>query len=200
MGRPKGLCRVPGRKESFIATLGRLYHQSGFSVAVVTTGSGLEAYQGKIPDSVPVEWIVGLPGQDTAWSVFLAWKHLGGRATQLWLHPVDLPLVLPDTLTLLMAESEHQPDRVLRPVYQDQEGHPVVLPVKVLAQMEPLWSATPTGIPGPMRELLNSAAQRELIQVPVLVTVQDAGIVRDFDRPADLQGEEPQERQPSDGK
>lgn len=172
MGRPKGLCQIPGRRECFLAAIERLYREAGFPVAVVTTSAGRQEYEGVVARERSVEWIVGPAGGDTAWTVQMAWRTLAGRAGALWLHPVDLPLVQPPTITALIEESTRRPESALRPVHRGIPGHPVILPAVTLTRLAGWWPARSVAT---MHETLEQAVKTGLMPSLLSVEVPDAG-------------------------
>lgn len=88
-----------------------------------------------------------------------------------WLWPVDHPAVAPATLLALKAaRGAHA---VARPTYEGRGGHPPLVG-------RSLWSALAgcAGVDGGARTVLAAA---DMLHVPV----DDAGVVRDVDTPAD---------------
>ena len=181
MGRPKGLCPsgLPGR--SCLQAVADLYAAVGWPLAVVTTAPLAELYRPLLAGGPPVLWITRAAGGDTALSVVAALEVLGGTATHLWLHPVDLPQVAPGTLARLAAASRQAPGSVLVPEHAGVPGHPVVLPT---APFLALCGARPDG---PMRPLLLAAARGEgTARAPLRnVPVADPGVIADRDTPGD---------------
>lgn len=187
MGRPKGLCPSgrPGR--SCLQAVADLYAAVGWPLAVVTTAPLARLYRPLLADGPPVLWIVCAAGGDTARSVVAALDALGGTATHLWLHPVDLPQVAPATLTRLQAASRRAPGSVLVPEFAGTPGHPVVLPT---APFLTLCGSRPAG---PMRPLLLAAARGEgAARAPLRnLAVTDPGVIADRDTPGEAGADAP---------
>jgi CTP:molybdopterin cytidylyltransferase MocA len=155
-----------------------LYAATGWPRAIVTT-SALAALYRPLLEPREVAWIERPRGAGTAASVVAAIEDLAGRATHLWLHPVDLPELRPETLALLHRRSREEPDATLVPVCAGTPGHPVVLPV---ARWLGLRGTRPQG---PMRELLRAGMAGA---PPLEIPVDDPGIAADRDTPGDLRG------------
>ena len=175
MGRPKGLCRLPDDPVPFLVRVARLHAERGVPVIVVTQ-PGLEAvYREGAPEALVAEWLLHPRGPGTAATVLAAAAALDERASHLWLHPVDLPLVRPETLDRLAARSRTAPGTVWIPRHGARRGHPVLMP------LAPWRGLDPDGHTGPMRDLLaDGAAPQGFLDVP------DPGICHDFDVPGDL--------------
>jgi CTP:molybdopterin cytidylyltransferase MocA len=181
MGRPKGLCRLPGEARSFLTRIVDLYGEMAFPLAVVTTAAMGEAYRAELPGA-PVRWLERPAGRGTAFSVVAALEALAAEATHLWLHPVDLPRVTAASLDALLARSAAEPGTVLVPEREGRPGHPVVLPVAPFLRLRGVvrdgdmrpWLLELTA-PGPDR-------MAPLVAVPL----RDEGIVTDYDSPASL--------------
>lgn len=175
MGGPKGLCRLPGEADPFLVCIARLHAARGVPVAVLTRPDLLEIYRAGAGDAPVADWLVHPRGGGTATTVLAAVAALDGRATHLWLHPVDLPLVASATLERIAALSAAAPGEILVPRYRGLRGHPVLTP------LAPWRGLDPVDHPGPMRDLLaGGEAPLRFVDVP------DPGICRDFDAPADL--------------
>jgi molybdenum cofactor cytidylyltransferase len=88
--------------------------------------------------------------------------------------PGDMPYVRPDTVRAVIAKYRERP-AIVSPRYRGKRGHPVVMP---LSLREEIASAAPTAN-------LHEVIKRHQGE-PVDLDVNDAGIVRDVDTPADL--------------
>lgn len=187
MGRPKGLCPsgLPGL--SCLEAVAALYAAAGWPLAVVTTAPLAALYRPLLAGGPPVLWITRGAGGDTALSVVAALEELGGTATHLWLHPVDLPQVAPATLARLATASRRDPGCVLVPEQAGAPGHPVVLPTA------PFLALRGTRPEGPMRPLLLAAARGEgAVRAPLrAVPVADPGVIADRDTPGEPAPDEP---------
>lgn len=91
--------------------------------------------------------------------------------------PVDHPFVDLSTYLLLKQTFAQYPEAIIKPLYQNRPGHPVVLP-------QPLFAAVLAAAPGAsLRELLRGA-DTGLIRIES----GDAGILRNINEPGDRQG------------
>ncbi|MFH1845209.1 MAG: NTP transferase domain-containing protein [bacterium] len=182
MGRPKGLCRLPGDDRCFLALIAAAYQAIEFPVAVVTTCFLGKQYRAALSTSASPEWIERAGGGGTAASVVAALEMLVDRATHIWLHPVDLPGVAADSLARLLAESRRHPASLLVPEYAGQPGHPVVLPVG------PFLGLCELTVPESMRPWLLEVTASGPDQMAPLVPVplRDRGIVTDYDSTDDF--------------
>ncbi len=175
MGRPKGTCRVPGGRETFLSRICELHRRAAHEVAVVTLPELGPTYEACVHPATVTEWILHPPGGGTAASCLAAVHRLADRATHLWFHPVDLPLVSSATIRHLAAVSAAAADELLIPRHEGLRGHPVVSPLR------PWLGMRPDDHPGAMRSLIEQCGS------PVrFVDLPDSGIRLDFDRPEDL--------------
>ena len=186
MGRPKGLCHLPGDPLPFLSRILALYAGVGFPVAIVTTGELACLYRSILSGSAPprpaaraqaAAWLLQPAGGGTAATVLAALAGLRSLATHLWLHPVDVPGVTAATLQELHRTSVAEPGSVLVPEHAGQPGHPVVMPVRPF-----------TGLGGPpahtaMRPWLLELTRPDPHQAAPLLVVPltDPQIVMDYD-------------------
>jgi molybdenum cofactor cytidylyltransferase len=177
MGSPKGLCRLDPDGPTFLESIALLYTGRGVPIAVITSHD-LQATYADIAQNISAKLILHHEQGGTATSVLAGARQLQDVASHLWLHPVDLPQVMPSTLDRLARRSQEQPDKVVIPEYKGIPGHPVVLPIETWSPMNPdVW-------PGPMQDLL----RRRPDELCILETT-DGGICRDYDSPEELNHE-----------
>jgi len=177
MGRAKGACRLPGESQTFLARVCALHRRAGHRTAVVTLPDLEPLYQDCLPGEEVDLWIPHPAGGGTAATCLAAASRLEGRASHLWFHPVDLPLVADATLKALARASRAEPGTILVPRHAGLRGHPVVSP------LAPWRELSPADHPGAMRDLLDRCgAALRFVEVP------DPGVRRDFDTPGDLAG------------
>lgn len=81
----------------------------------------------------------------------------------------DHPLVLPQTVRLLLSEQARRPDLILLPTHAGRRGHPILLPRAILAELAHL----PT---------LRDVIRRDPDRVREVAT-DDPGILQDMDTP-----------------
>jgi molybdenum cofactor cytidylyltransferase len=89
--------------------------------------------------------------------------------------PADMPFVRPATIAALVDEHRRNPDEVLVASYAGRRGHPIVLP----AALVPRLAALPASMS------LKGALEQQGI-APTPVEIDDSGVLRDVDVPADL--------------
>jgi molybdenum cofactor cytidylyltransferase len=99
-------------------------------------------------------------------------EAVGSRPTLVL--PADMPFVRAATVRE-MAAACMQTDRVVVPRYAGQRGHPVGIPARLIGA---LTAADPTLS---LKEALGATGES-----PLLVEVDDRGVVRDVDTPDDL--------------
>lgn len=194
MGRVKGLLRPAGWDVSFAGRLCRLYGQAGLPVLVVVAADDLDAFREDL-FGTGATVVPGPAGGDTALTLLLAWRHCGRRATHLWAHPVDLPLVGIETLGRLLESSRDNPGRAVRPAAGARPGHPVILPGGILDRLE----AAPLFHVRPMQAFLEDLVQSGAFGPVLLLPGSDEGTVRDFDAPGDLAYFAEKDRAPESG-
>jgi len=184
MGRPKGLLPCPGKTNvTFLQSIASVYQGLEIPVLVVTTVDLVKTYEQNLTGEFSGQ-VIGCPaGGETGQTLKYGWQTVDGQATHLWAHPVDLPLVATETLGQLKSHSLAHPQRLLRPGYAGDPGHPVVIPVAGLDSplAAELWQQAP------MREVIAVAQKLGHIEQSMIVPVNDPGVVMDFDSPADLE-------------
>lgn len=185
MGRPKGLVRLNPDGPCLLRLIVDQYRNLEIPRWVVVHPDHTDLYLSELQDELDVRVITGEEGGDTARTVVQAWRSLlsdGVALSHLWAHPVDLPLVTPETFSLLQVESTRHPLEIVRPAWGEQPGHPVVLPANFLQVLDsfPGWEQRA------LRELLNDYILPSGGPALRVVPVPDQGVVRDFDCPSDL--------------
>lgn len=184
MGFPKGAAVLEPGQPPLLALVDLVYRDLGWPRTIVTLGELLPNYQALLDPDSTIHWVKADPGGDTAMTLQIAWKSLHDLdlpPTHLWAHPVDLPLVKPGTIAIIREQSILQPEKIIRPVHAGQPGHPVVLPFAMLAGL--FGSPDRAPVTSPMRDLL---ARCSVSGSMVELSVEDTGIVRDFDHPDSL--------------
>ncbi len=91
----------------------------------------------------------------------------------------DMPFIRAETLRLLKVEAEGNVDAIVVPVFEGMDGHPVCFGRKYFSALGGL-----SGDRGAKAVLM--ANQESVIKVEV----EDSGVVRDVDRPEDLDSRE----------
>ena len=155
---------------------------------VVTRVDLLGQYRPLLEDSGPVEWITAPAGGTTAGTLAAAMGHPALKeqpAAPVLAHPVDLPLVRPATRDALLAALDETRSLVVRPSHGGQPGHPVCFRGKALGPLLAGVGSDDQEDRSMGRLLTEKLAAGELD----VVEVDDPGVVRDFDSPADLEGQ-----------
>lgn len=185
LGQPKGLVRMPGTTTTLVELVVALYREREWPLVLVTLPAQENAFARLLAAIPAVSTASASSGGETALTVLAGWRALRDRqaeVTHVWAHPVDLPFVQGATVSALERVSCDLPENVVRPVHRKVPGHPVVLPVAVLAHLE----AAGTSPQQPLRELLVVAADAGAMVTPTLVPVPDHGVTQDIDTPRDL--------------
>ena len=187
MGRPKGAVCLPGRQETMLQMVCRLYPAQLFRRLVVTREDLLPVYQPLLGGEGAVQWVCAPAGGSTAGTVAAALAAVPqdeGAGGLLLAHPVDVPLVRGATRDLLLRTLAHAEVPVVRPVFRGRPGHPVVFRREPLRRLLARIAA-----PELERNSLGQILQRALpAEAMRLLDVEDEGVVRDFDTPGDLEG------------
>ena len=101
-------------------------------------------------------------------------RALAARATIILVQPADMPFVRPETIATIAAECRCT-GRAVCPRYGHQRGHPLAFPRALAQQLLTVDASTP----------LNEAfAAIGLVRLEI--DVDDPGVLRDVDRPSDL--------------
>lgn len=183
MGRPKGLCRTAGDVRPLVRRVADLYSDRGWPLLVVVREPEADAHHSAL-HGTSCSVLPCPAGGDTARTLWYAWRWVRQRqpdCTHLWAHPVDLPTVRAGTLEALVGVLAQRDLRAVRPAYRSTPGHPVVLGRRLLDAVLPA-----TAPDGSMLDLLRAAQTGEPDLHVHEIAVDDPGVVRDFDSPADL--------------
>jgi molybdenum cofactor cytidylyltransferase len=174
LGRFKPLEMLGGQRvlERVIAC----YRAAGVTDIRVVTGFRSEDVRAALTGRPAT--VVYNPAFDTGMfsSVLAGINSLPADIGSFFIHPVDIPLVRPHSLTRLMEAFDADPPAVTYPVFDGSRGHPPL----VLGRLKPAI-VTHEGNGG-LRTLLDrfDAGARE-------VPVADEGVLMDLDTPADFE-------------
>jgi len=170
MGSPKGACLFQGK--SLLELSCSIFDNLDIPVVIVTTPSLLKTYKNLVNNC---NWLLFPEGEGTARTCKYAYNDLSEQVTHFWLMPVDLPSVKIETVKIIQQESINNQDSIIVPFYEEQRGHPVVMPVQSFKDIdEKLWQLE-------MRDVIKSSTYRI-----VNLQVDDCGIIEDCDVPSDL--------------
>ncbi len=171
MGSPKGACLFQGK--SLLELSCSIFDNLDIPVVIVTTPSLLKTYKNLVNNC---NWLLFPEGEGTARTCKYAYNDLSEQVTHFWLMPVDLPSVKIETVKIIQQESINNQDSIIVPFYEEQRGHPVVMPVQSFKDIdEKLWQLE-------MRDVIKSSTYRI-----VNLQVDDCGIIEDCDVQSDLE-------------
>lgn len=180
MGTPKPLLLTPDAR-TFVAAIATTLAEAGIRDITVVTGRDHSLIEGALshlhlpvtprlvrnPDPSRGQFSSLLTGLDAA-----AGPETQGIVVTL----VDIPLVMPQTVRLVLTEWARTRAPIVRPAIGDRHGHPVVFDQRVFADLR---AASPdVGAKAVIRMY-----EKELLNVPVL----DTGCLVDVDTPGDYQ-------------
>jgi len=69
-------------------------------------------------------------------SLIMGMKELIAINSSFFLCPIDYPLVQENTFHKLFLTHQSFPERIIKPVFKMQSGHPIVLPARLFAELE----------------------------------------------------------------
>jgi len=166
---------LPHRGRSYLAAIAATARAVGLVDAVVVVGApfGVEvaAHARQLGLRVRVN---PDPARGMASSVALGFAAIAnGPAAAAWLWPVDHPAVAEASLRALLAALGDR--EVAQPRYRELGGHPPLI-------ARALWPrlAACGGEPGGARDVIRAASR-------IAVALDDPGVARDVDTPADLE-------------
>lgn len=183
MGKPKGLCRLPDQDESFLSSVVGLYKHFEMPTLLVVRPEDEAVYK-EIISQEKVDTLTAAGGGDTAQTMKFAldWAHAKGLNPEIfWAHPVDMPLVQPQTITSLMEAAGQGRIAAWRPVCQNNPGHPVLIPAALLSVV---LDASSLGVS--MAQAWKAATAQGKVSPIKLLKVDDSGVITDFDTPGQL--------------
>jgi len=172
-GRPKALLQIGDR--SFLETIVTAARQGGVDGVAVVLGHHFEAVEPEARRLADLLCRNPDPDRGMGSSAREAARALPDGASML-LWPVDMPLVSAETVAELLSAGRTAPDRVILPSHSGSDGgHPTLLPARLLE---------------PVRSLADDGRLDRLVAAegaPLLVDVDDSGVLRDVDEPSDLE-------------
>ncbi len=168
MGRTKQLLQL-GDKSVIRHCLEALFAAEITDIVVVVG----RAENGIIPSLQGLPLSVAIndkPDSDMAESVRVGLRH-AGPASAILIFPSDHPLVLPETIKVIIGEHRTSPDTIIIPAWNNRRGHPSLFPRPIIDEIF-------SGIT--LRDITRKDPNRVKI-----VPVQDKGVVLDMDTPED---------------
>ena len=137
MGRDKARLPIPGGGW-FLSRLARTFLSAGCAEVVAVVGPlGDEVHSAAARERLPLRFVVNPdPSRGQLSSLQEALAVLAGRAPLgLLVSPVDQPLVTADTVRRVMEEWWRSAAPIVRPLWQDRHGHPVLFDARVLDEL-----------------------------------------------------------------
>ncbi len=99
-------------------------------------------------------------------SILIGLKEIESSCSGLFLCPIDYPLVLQETYHKLLLTHQSNPDRIIKPTFKNQSGHPIVFPKNLFQALR--------------QAPLNQGARfvtRQNVHITKTVEVDDPGIL-----------------------
>lgn len=180
MGAPKALMAVEGK--SFLEHAVRVLREGGCEPVVVVLSAAGEPRQRVLASAAGALVVENPdPGAEQIASLRLGLDLLGGEVAAAMVMPVDHPLTSRETVAALIAAFDARGAPIVRPVFQEQPGHPVLFARSVWPEL-----AEPDLDEG-AREILQRH-HPDIENVPV----DDHGVTVDIDTPADYARDVPE--------
>lgn len=173
MGRPKAL--IPLRGSTFLETIEHAYVAAGVPSILVVTFEELAGHPDfprlRSAELLKLERSTESP-LHTLWEA-LDWME--ERWSAFFLHPVDHPFVLPDTIERMLRIYEARGPKIIQPRHKGRGGHPVVFDLELSLEIR---GASPDQ---GLRQVVRADPDRVC-----RIEVDDEGILRGVNRPSDL--------------
>ncbi len=171
MGSPKPLLPL-GDRPAILRCLDALLEGGACNPVVVLGPGGDEIARLLADHPVTLTWNLS-PETEMAGSVRAGLARLDPAATAVLVALADTPLVLPATIERMIATHLAQPENILLPTTGGRRGHPPLLPLPLLREIEsvPTLRDVIRRDPGRVRE----------------IAVEDPGILADMDTPEDYE-------------
>jgi len=172
-GGDKLIARLPDGTPVGVAALRNLQQAMGSAIAIVRADDAAlaGAFRGEGATIVVAERADEGMGASLAAGIAAIGEHDGVVVAL-----ADMPWIAPETITRV-AEAVRAGARIAAPYYQGKRGHPVGFPPTLREELLAL-----TGDEG-ARSVIARHAEKM-----VRIDVDDAGVLRDVDTPADLSG------------
>ncbi len=138
---------------------------------VVVLGAGQKELMGLIDDYPVTIALNEDAGSDMAESVRIGFSATEASSTGVMVCLSDHPLILTETLRLLVSAHKKEPQKIIIPVYNGRRGHPALFPKSVIEEIF-------TGVN--LREIVQGDPNRVKP-----VKVHDEGVIMDMDTKGD---------------
>jgi molybdenum cofactor cytidylyltransferase len=175
MGRAKALLRLPESGRTFVAQIAETLISGGVDAVLVVGRPDDGALRTEVENLAPLVRYVANPRYDSGQlsSVLAALDVVDQSAVRgLLIVPVDMPLIRATTIATLIKAFNTSQLSIARVTHRERHGHPVIFG---RTAFDMLRGADPA-----------QGARAVVRALPVLdVEVDDGGVVRDIDTPAD---------------
>ena len=133
MGAFKPLLPLGGR--TLVERVAGLYQDAGVTDIHVVVGHRADEIR-RASAGLKVQWVLNERYEEGMFtSVVSGLKHLPARCTAFFMHPVDIPLVRPQTVSALIHAYESKPISVLYPVFDTERGHPPLISANLIPEI-----------------------------------------------------------------
>jgi molybdenum cofactor cytidylyltransferase len=180
MGQPKALLPCPPAGRPFVTQIIHVLREAGLGTIAVVGRVNDHDLRREVGAAAPtVSYVENASpelGQLSSVLAGIAFAEARGAAAVLVL-PVDMPLIRPETVRTALHTFGATDEPVLRATYQGRHGHPVIFRADVFPALRSADLAV--------------GARAVLHQDPSRVRnleVDDPGVLRDFDWPAEYRG------------
>lgn len=171
MGRLKPLLPLGGR--TLLERVAELYRDAGLTDIQVVVGHRADEVR-RASTRLQVRWVVnGRYEEGMFTSVVSGLKSLPERCAAFFIHPVDIPLVRPQTVSALIRAYRRKPTGVLYPVFEVERGHPPLISAGLIAEILS-WDGG-----GGLKAFLEGLAGDQVQELPVA----DEATLLDLDTP-----------------
>ncbi len=172
MGRSKPLLPMGGR--TVVEQVVTIYREAGVADIRVVTGATSDSVRSALA-GMPAACIRNPnPERGMFSSVLIGVTSMPPETRAFFVHPVDIPLVRPHTLTMLLKAAETGSAPVIYPTFNGRRGHPPLIDERLKPAI--LSHDGRGGLQGVLARCNDSAQE---------IPVADEGIRLDMDTPAD---------------
>jgi len=176
MGTPKAL--LPLGEETVVERLVGVFHEAGIRDVVVVVGHGFHLLV-PLLEKRAARWVMNDRFDDGMFSSVKVGAAFLGREKgrkAFFFHPVDIPLIRPETLRTLAGAFREGETDVCRPCFQGRRGHPPLISWALIPSI--LEFAGPEGL----RSFLSRRDLRSLD-----VECADPGVLRGMNTPEEYE-------------
>jgi len=165
---------LPLGGQTVVAQVVSIYRDAGVADVRMVVGASSESLRSAVA-GLPVVCVTNpVPEKGMFASVLAGVASIPSRTDAFFVHPVDIPLVRPHTLTTLLGTANAHPAPVYYPTFEGRRGHPPLIDAGLKNAI--LGHDGREGLRGLLNRFENAAGE---------VPVADEGILLDMDTPAD---------------